>query len=233
MEISLIAAFMAGIASLLSPCVLPLLPTYFAFLGGNSGSRTGEKSRGQWLLLRNSFFFLCGFTMVFVSMGASASFIGQLFFNYQELIRKTGAIFMMIMGLQLTGILTISLLQQERRPLLNYTFRGPFGAFLFGAAVTAGWTPCIGPILASILMYASTEEQVNQGAMLLFAYAMGFCLPFMLLAFLYNRFLLRLSSIYSWLPWIRRISGIAIILVGVAIYFDYMNTLLAILASYW
>ena len=233
MDISLLAAFMAGIASLLSPCVLPLLPTYFAFLGGNSGGRIGEKSSSQWLLLRNSFFFLCGFTMVFVLMGASASFIGQLFFDYQDIIRKIGAVFMIIMGIQLTGLLTISLLQQERRPLLNYTFRGPLGAFIFGAAVTAGWTPCIGPILASILMYASTEEMVNHGAFLLFVYAMGFCLPFMLLAFLYNKFLFRLSSIYSWLPWIQRISGIAIVLVGIGIYFDFMNTLLAILASYW
>lgn len=224
---------MAGIASLLSPCVLPLLPTYFAFLGGNSGSMASEESSSQWVLLRNSFFFLCGFTMVFVMMGASASFIGQLFFSYQEMIRKIGAVFMIIMGIQLTGFLTISLLQQERRPLLNYTFRGPIGSFIFGAAVTAGWTPCIGPILASILMYASTEEMVHHGAILLFVYAMGFCLPFILLAFLYNKFLFRLSSIYSWLPWIQRISGIAIILVGIAIYFDLMNTLLAILASYW
>jgi len=233
MDISLIAAFMAGIASLLSPCVLPLLPTYFAFLGGNSGSRSGERSSSQWLLLRNSFFFLCGFTMVFVMMGVSASFIGQLFFNYQEIIRKIGAVFMIIMGIQLTGFLTISLLQQEHRPLLNRTFSGPMGAFIFGAAVTAGWTPCIGPILASILMYASTEEMVNHGALLLFVYAMGFCLPFILLAFLYNKFLFRFSSIYSWLPWIQRISGIVIILVGIAIYFDLMNTLLAILANYW
>jgi len=233
MDISLITAFMAGIASLLSPCVLPLLPTYFAFLGGNTGSKAGEKSSSQWLLLRNSFFFLCGFTMIFVMMGASASFIGQLFFSYQDTIRKIGAVFMVIMGIQLTGFLTISLLQQERRPLLKYTFGGPIGPFIFGAAVTVGWTPCIGPILASILLYASTEEMVNHGAILLFVYAMGFCLPFILLAFLYNKFLFRLSSIYSWLPWIQRISGIAIILVGIVIYFDFMNTLLAIFTSYW
>lgn len=233
MDISLIAAFIAGIASLLSPCVLPLLPTYFAFLGGNSGSGMDEKASSQCLLLRNSLFFLCGFTMVFVIMGASASFIGQLFFSYQEIVRKIGAVFMVIMGIQLTGFLTISLLQQERRPLLNYTFRGPVGAFIFGAAVTAGWTPCIGPILASILMYAGTEEMVNRGAVLLLVYAMGFCLPFMLFALLYNKFLFRLSSIYSWLPWIQRISGIAIILVGITIYFDFINTLLGILTNYW
>lgn len=233
MDISLIAAFMAGIASLLSPCVLPLLPTYAAFLGGNSTATEGEKSASQWLLLRNSFFFLCGFTIVFVVMGASASFLGQLFFSYQDLIRKIGAVFMIVMGIQLAGVLTISLLQQERRPLLQYTFRGPLGAFIFGAAVTVGWTPCIGPILASILMYAGTEEMVNHGAVLLFVYAMGFCLPFILLTFLYNKFLFRLSFLYSWLPWIQRISGIIIILAGIGIYFDLMNMLLAMLATYW
>ncbi|MBC8014374.1 MAG: cytochrome c biogenesis protein CcdA [Sporomusaceae bacterium] len=231
MQISLVAAFMAGMVSLLSPCVLPLLPTYFAFLGGNSES-VGEKSSSQWVLLRNSCFFLSGFTLVFVIMGASASFIGQLFFDYQDLIRKTGAIFMILMGIQLTGLLTIPALQQERRPLLQYSFRGPIGSFLFGVAVTTGWTPCIGPILASILMYASTEEMVQQGAVLLFVYAMGFCLPFILLAFLYNKFLFRFSSIYSWLPWIQRISGIAIILVGIGIYFNWINVLLSILVPY-
>lgn len=233
MDISLLAAFIAGIVSLLSPCVLPLLPTYFAFLGGNSERRIDETISSQWILLRNSLFFLWGFTMVFIIMGASASFIGQLFFDYQEILRKIGAVFIVIMGIQLTGFWAIPLLQQERRPLLHYTFRGPIGAFIFGAAVTVGWTPCIGPILASILMYAGTEETVNRGVSLLLAYAMGFCLPFMLLAFLYNKFLFRLSVLYYWLPWIQRISGIVIIFAGIAIYFDLMNTLLAILARYW
>ena len=231
MQISLVAAFMAGMVSLLSPCVLPLLPTYFAFLGGNSES-IEDKSSNQWVLLRNSCFFLSGFTLVFIIMGASASLIGQLFFDYQDLIRKVGAIFIIIMGILLTGLLTIPALQQEHRPLLHYSFRGPIGAFLFGVAVTVGWTPCIGPILASILMYASTEEMVRQGAVLLFVYAMGFCLPFILLAFLYNKFLFRFSSIYSWLPWIQRISGFVIILVGIGIYFNWINVLLSILVSY-
>ena len=230
MQISLVAAFMAGMVSLLSPCVLPLLPTYFAFLGGNSGE--GGKYSNQWILLRNSCFFLLGFTLVFVLMGASASFLGQLFFDYQGMIRKIGAVFMIIMGIQLTGFFTITALQQERRPLLNYTFRGPVGAFIFGVAVTAGWTPCIGPILASILMYASTEEMVQQGAVLLFVYAMGFCLPFIILAFLYNKFLFRFSLLYSWLPWIQRISGLIIVLVGIAIYFNWLNALLSILGPY-
>jgi cytochrome c-type biogenesis protein len=233
MDISLIAAFLAGMASLLSPCVLPLLPTYFVFLGGNSEKKVEGMSSGQWVLLRNAFFFLCGFTMVFIIMGASASLIGQLFFDYQEVIRKIGGIFMVVMGIQLTGLLSISFLQQERRPLLQYAFQGPLGAFVFGAAVTVGWTPCIGPILASILMYAGTEEMVNHGAILLFVYAMGFCVPFMMLAFLYQKFLFRWTGIYAWLPWIQRVSGIGIIMVGVIIYFDVMNTILAMLARYW
>lgn len=231
-HISLLAAFIAGIVSLFSPCVLPLLPTYFAFLGGNSGGVTNEQSSNRWRLCINALFFLCGFTIVFVMAGASASYIGQLFFNYQAIVRKFSAIFMMIMGIQLSGLLSIPVLQQEHRPLLNYTFQGPFGAFVFGIAVTAGWTPCIGPILASILMYAGTGETVNRGALLLFVYAMGFCLPFMLLAFLCNNFLSRFSSVYSWLPWIQRISGVVIILVGIAIYFDLMNALLAIIESF-
>ena len=227
MDISLAAAFLAGAASLFSPCVLPLLPTYFAFLGANSAGQADEKA-----LLQNSFFFFCGFTLVFVLMGVSASLIGQLFFNYQELLRKIGAVFMIVMGMQLSGILNIKFLQREKRPLLEHAFRGPLGAFVFGAAVTAGWTPCIGPILAAILMYAGTTETVREGGALLLVYALGFCLPFMLLAFLYKKFLFRCSFLYEWLPLIQRVSGLIIILAGVALYLDLMNALLAFLTRF-
>ncbi len=223
MDISLIAAFFAGVASLLSPCVLPLLPTYFAFLGANSEA---EREKDD-ALLQNTFFFFCGFTLVFVLMGISASLLGRLFFAYQEILRKAGAVFMVLMGLHLTGMLKISFLQRENRPFLKRAFRGPFGSFVLGAAFTAGWTPCIGPILATILMYAGTVETVNQGAWLLFSYAFGFCLPFFLLAFLYKKFLFRFTLFYAWLPLLQRVSGVIIILAGVALYFDWFNNVLA------
>ncbi|MBP2642131.1 MAG: dipZ [Firmicutes bacterium] len=236
MNIPLFAAFFAGVASLLSPCVLPLLPSYLAFLGANSDKEkvnSTEQASQQWRLLRNVALFLCGFTTVFVIMGAGASYIGQVFFSYQAVIRKIGAVFMVLLGVQLLGILPIPALQRENRPLLNYVFRGPVGAFIFGVAITAGWTPCIGPILATILMYAGAEGTVTQGAWLLFLYAMGFCLPFLLLAFLYSRFATRFSRLYAWLPWIHRLSGVVIILAGVAIYFGFMNALQAMLTNYY
>ena len=229
MDISLVAAFFAGVASLLSPCVLPLLPTYFAFLGANSAA---EREKGG-TLLQNALFFFCGFTLVFVLMGISASLIGRLFFDYQEILRKAGAVFMVLMGLQLSGILAIPLLQRENRPLLNYAFRGPVGSFILGAAFTAGWTPCIGPILAAILMYAGTVETTEQGAWLLFFYALGFCLPFFMLAFLYKKFLFRFSFLYAWLPLLQRISGLIIVVAGIALYFDLLNAVLAFLTRGW
>jgi len=227
-NISYFAVFIAGIASLFSPCVLPLLPSYIAFLGGNSNAQN-QQAPPQWHLLVNTCFFLCGFTVVFILMGVSVSYLGQLFSNYQETIRKLGAVFMILMGVQLMGLLPVSALYQERRPLLKHTFRGPIGAFIFGVAITAGWTPCIGPILASILMYAGTEATINQGACLLFIYTLGFCLPFLAIAFFCNQLLKRLSRVYSWLPWIQRASGVVIILSAIAIYFDITNKILALL----
>ncbi|MBP2653719.1 MAG: dipZ [Firmicutes bacterium] len=230
MSLSYLTVFIAGIASLFSPCVLPLLPTYLAFLGGNSNT-PNQQTTSRLRLLVNTSFFLIGFTTAFILMGASASYLGQLFLNYHSVIRKFGAVFIILMGLQLSGLLPLPILYQERRPLLKYTFQGPFGAFILGIALTAGWTPCIGPILATILMYAGTETTINQGALLLFVYALGFCLPFLAIAAFCNQLLKHLSLFYSWLPLIQRVSGVVIILSGLAIYFDIMNKFLAFLLS--
>lgn len=221
-NVSFIAAFIAGSVSLFSPCVLPLLPTYLAFLGANSDTDAAGPAGGppanQWRLTSNMAFFFCGFTVVFVVMGAGASYIGKVFFSHQAVVRKLGAVFMVLMGMQLAGILPIPALQRERRPLLNYIFQGPVGAFMLGVALTAGWTPCVGPILATILMLAGNEGSVLQGALLLFVYALGFCLPFLLMAFVYNRMMARFSWLYPWMPWVQKISGVVIVLAGVAIY---------------
>jgi Cytochrome c biogenesis protein len=230
MDISLVAAFLAGVASLLSPCVLPLLPSYLAFLGANSEAGPGAAG-GRWRLAGNMALFFCGFIAVFVLMGASASYIGRLFADHQSVVRQVGGGFMVLMGLQVAGVFSLPLLRQERRPLLEHIFHGPAGAFLFGVAVAAGWTPCIGPILATILMYAGTAETVTQGVLLLLVYALGFCLPFLLLAFLYVRVAARFTRLFSWLPWIQRIAGIIIILTGIAIFGDYMNALQALLLN--
>jgi cytochrome c-type biogenesis protein len=220
-SLTLLTVFGAGFASFLSPCVLPMLPTYTAFLAGAGGKTAAGGSR--WTFLVNAVSFLSGFTILFVVMGATASYIGELFLDYQEIIRKTGAIFMVIMGMQILGIIRLPGLEREYRPFLNNTFSGPFGAFLVGLAVTAGWTPCTGPILATVLMYAGATATVSQGAFLLFVYAMGFCLPFLVFSFLINRYLYKLQSISKWLPLIQQAAGVVLIIAGISIYFDLLQ----------
>ncbi len=222
---TLLTVFGAGFVSFLSPCILPMLPTYTALLAGGGQTAAGDR----WTFLINAISFLSGFTIIFVAMGATASFIGELFLDYQEVIRKVGAVFMVIMGLQVLGILRISGLEREHRPFLKSTFAGPVGAFLLGLAFTAGWTPCTGPILATVLMYAGATATVSQGAFLLLIYAMGFCLPFLALAMLINRYMNKIRGIYKWLPVIQQVAGAVLIVAGIFIYFDLMQKGLGIL----
>ncbi len=225
-SITLITVFGAGLISFLSPCVLPMLPTYTALLAGG-GAQTMADNR--WRFLANAISFLSGFTLIFVAMGATASYIGELFLDYQEVIRKIGAVFMMIMGIHVLGILKLPGLAREYRPFLQSTFTGPAGAFFLGLAFTAGWTPCTGPILATVLMYAGATATVSQGAFLLFIYAMGFCLPFLALALLINRYMSKIQGIYKWLPVVQQVAGIILIAAGLFIYFDLMQKGIGIL----
>ncbi|SMC82438.1 cytochrome c biogenesis CcdA family protein [Sporomusa malonica] len=220
-NLTLLTVFSAGVVSFLSPCVLPMLPTYTALLAG-TGDQT-EVYAKRWSFYINAISFLSGYTIIFVVMGATASYIGELFFDYQEVIRKVGAVFMVIMGLQVLGVLKILSLQREYRPLLRGTFTGPFGAFLLGLAVTAGWTPCTGPILATVLMQAGSSATVSQGAFLLFIYAMGFCVPFLVLAITINRYITKIKGVYKWLPVIQQIAGAVLVAAGFFIYFDLMQ----------
>lgn len=216
-QVTFFTAFIAGLGSFLAPCVLPMMPTYAALLAGADPYQAGRRT-----FIINSAAFLGGFTLVFVAMGATASFFGQFFFDYQVFIRKLGAIFMVIMGLHLLGLLAIPALQREYKPLLHQTFQGPGGAFFLGIAFTAGWTPCTGPILASILIYAGTSATLTQGAMLLFVYSLGFSVPFIIIAALCKRYVMQIKSLYRWLPLIHRVAGLVLIIIGISIYFDIL-----------
>lgn len=228
-NLTLLTVFSAGVVSFLSPCVLPMLPTYTALLAG-TGAESGMCA-DRWRFYTNVISFLGGYTIIFVAMGATASYIGELFFAYQDIIRKLGAVFMVIMGLQVLGVLKIPGLQREYRPLLQGTFTGPGGAFLLGLAVTAGWTPCTGPILATVLMQAGSEATVSQGALLLFIYAMGFCVPFLVLAILINSYINKIKGVYKWLPVIQQAAGAVLVVAGFLLYFELMQKGLSILEN--
>lgn len=223
-QISLFAAFSAGLLSFISPCVLPLVPSYLSYITGLSVenlAKVEERERFKSAILLNALLFIAGFSTVFIAFGASASLIGQVLYEYQDLIRKIGGILIIIFGLYLLGILKLNIFMTERR-LMHFESRpaGYIGSFLIGTAFAAGWTPCVGPVLGTILAYASTTESMSGGVMLLSAYSFGLGLPFFLAAFGMDTFLSYFKSLRTYLGGVSFISGGLLILVGVMIFTD-------------
>jgi len=223
-QVSLFAAFSAGLLSFISPCVLPLVPSYLSYITGLSVenlAKVEERERFKSAILLNAILFIAGFSTVFIAFGASASLIGQVLYEYQDIIRKIGGILIIIFGLYLLGILKLNILMTERR-LVHFESRpvGYLGSFLIGTAFAAGWTPCVGPVLGTILAYASTTESMSGGVMLLSAYSFGLGLPFFLTAFGMDTFLSYFKSLRTYLGGVSFVSGGLLILVGIMIFTD-------------
>ena len=227
MELTLLGgAFLAGFLSFISPCVLPLLPTFSLILAKNSQQDGSEARR----LYANTTAFLAGFTLVFVLLGATASLIGAWLFSYQDILRQGAAVLIIVMGLFMTGWIKIPLLLREYRPFQRRGFGGIGGAFLLGCGFTLGWTPCTGPMLATILLYAGDTATVGAGALLLFVYSLGFAVPFFLLAVIWRRHIMKLRAFYQYLPIIQRAAGIVLVLLGVLLWSDSLAYLVRILS---
>jgi cytochrome c-type biogenesis protein len=223
-QVSLFAAFSAGLLSFISPCVLPLVPSYLSYITGLSVenlAKVEERERFKSAILLNALLFIAGFSTVFIAFGASASLIGQVLYEYQDIIRKIGGILIIIFGLYLLGILKLNIFMTERR-LVHFESRpvGYLGSFLIGTAFAAGWTPCVGPVLGTILAYASTTESMSGGVMLLSAYSFGLGLPFFLTAFGMDTFLSYFKSLRTYLGGVSFVSGGLLILVGIMIFTD-------------
>jgi cytochrome c-type biogenesis protein len=223
-QVSLFAAFSAGLLSFISPCVLPLVPSYLSYITGLSVenlAKVEERERFKSAILLNAILFIAGFSTVFIAFGASASLIGQVLYEYQDIIRKIGGILIIIFGLYLLGILKLNIFMTERR-LVHFESRpvGYLGSFLIGTAFAAGWTPCVGPVLGTILAYASTTESMSGGVMLLSAYSFGLGLPFFLTAFGMDTFLSYFKSLRTYLGGVSFVSGGLLILVGIMIFTD-------------
>ena len=225
MELTLFGgAFLAGFLSFISPCVLPLLPTFSLILAKNSQQDGGEARR----LYANTTAFLAGFTLVFVLLGATASVIGAWLFSYQGILRQGAAVLIIVMGLFMTGWIKIPLLLREYRPFQRHGFGGIGGAFLLGCGFTLGWTPCTGPMLATILLYAGDTATASTGALLLFIYSLGFSIPFFLLAVIWRRHIMKLRAFYQYLPRIQQAAGIMLVLLGVLLWSDSLSYLVRI-----
>jgi cytochrome c-type biogenesis protein len=185
-----IAAFLAGLVSFLSPCVLPLVPGYVSLISGVGVEELKVQDSGLFRrLMLNSVAFIIGFTIVFVTLGAISTAIGQFAARYKSLLGEVAGVVIIVFGLHLTGILRINALYADKR---LHSVKGgstPWGAFAIGFAFAFGWTPCVGPILAVILGFAATQNSVSKGILLLTVYSLGLAVPFLLTAFGIERFL--------------------------------------------
>ena len=235
-EISLLIAFGAGVLSFLSPCVLPLVPSYIAFITGLSFDELTQerpKRAMRRTILAHSLLFILGFSALFTALGASASMIGQFLSAYRDAIRIAGGILIILFGLFISGVFSFAFLQQEKKLHLQHKPLGYVGSFLVGVTFAAGWTPCVGPILSSILLYASTAEDARSGMLLLFAYSLGMGLPFFICALAINTFLGYLQKARRYIGVFTKVAGILLILVGVLLLTNSLTFLMEVLLQWF
>lgn len=235
-EISIGLAFVAGIISFLSPCVLPLIPGYISFLSGFSLEELREGAKHRKVLMKaglSSVFFVLGFSVVFISLGASASFFGKLMQSHMRILSKVAGILIVLLGLHLVGLFKIRWLNYEKRLRIKPLSPGFFGAFLIGLAFAFGWTPCIGPILAGILALAATQETVGQGMLLLSVYSLGLGLPFIITGFAVGTFTRFFQRYKRFIRWGEIVAGLLLIGIGVLIFFNNLTALLRFVPSFF
>ncbi len=214
--VSFPAAFVAGLLSFFSPCVLPLIPAYFTFITGFSIEElTEEYNSGiRKKVFFSTFLFVLGFSLVFILMGASASYLGGLMYTYKNLIRIIGGILIIILGIHLTGLIRIPGLDFEKRINLEKKPLHFLGTLIIGMAFGAGWSPCIGPLLGSILIIAGSQETVWQGVILLGIYSAGLAIPFIIMSIFINFILIFIKKASKILKYVNVVAGVVLIVVG-------------------
>lgn len=227
-SVGLTVAFFAGVLSFLSPCVLPLIPSYVSFITGMS---LDEVRHQRWSALIHAVLFISGFTLVFVTLGATATALGRMLNYYQAWLERVGGLLIVMFGLYLVGAFNWGVLARERRVHFRDKPVGYLGSVLVGVAFGAGWAPCIGPILGSILLYTGSQSNLGQGLLLLFTYSMGLALPFIMAAVAIDRFLGWFEKYRSFIPLTTKIAGGIMIFVGVLLASGYFSILASWLQS--
>jgi cytochrome c-type biogenesis protein len=210
--LGLFVAFLAGLLSFLSPCVLPLVPSYIGFL---TGMTLPEMTGRRRIALLHAVLFVAGFSLIFILLGASATALGGALKYYQVWIARVGGVLVILFGLLCLGVVKAGFLEQERRLQLQHKPVGYLGSVLVGMAFGAGWTPCIGPVLGAILSLAATSDSVPRGMLLLGVYSAGLAVPFLLAAVAVESFLEWFQRFRRYLPWVMRVSGVLLIFVGI------------------
>lgn len=231
-EVSIFVAFLGGVVSFLSPCVLPLVPPYMCFLAGSTlddlTSDDPDTDGVNRQAIIASAFFVAGFSTVFVALGATASFVGQLLASNLTILAKIAGVLIIIMGLHFLGVFRIALLGREARHHGPSIVSGPAGAYVMGLAFALGWTPCIGPVLAAILAVAASEQSVLKGAGLLAVYSAGIGVPFLIAAFAIKPFMRFLQRFKRFLGRMEQIMGGLLVITGVLFITGDMSRV-----SYW
>ncbi|GAB4270322.1 MAG: cytochrome c biogenesis protein CcdA [Pararhodobacter sp.] len=214
---SLFVALLAGLLSFLSPCVLPIVPPYLAYMSGVSMRDLTEGGPGPSRATLPALFFVMGLSTVFLFLGFTASGLGQVFLANRELFARIAGVVVIVMGLHFLGLFKLGFLMREARLDAGNRGGSALGAYVLGLAFAFGWTPCIGPILGMIITLAATEESVARGTTLLAAYAVGLGLPFLLAAVFISRAIGVMNRIKPWLGVIEKLMGALLVVVGVAL----------------
>ncbi|QQK76668.1 cytochrome c biogenesis protein CcdA [Salicibibacter cibarius] len=231
-DASLGIAFMAGLISFFSPCIFPLLPAYLAQLTGANVS-SGAINADRRLIFSRSIGFILGFTIIFLLLGLSSTLLGSWFNQYGSAIMQVGGIIITVFGLQMTGFISIRALFTEKRVAKTPKKATGFsGSVLFGLVFAAGWSPCIGITLGSILTLAGTSGTMFTGSTMLFAYSMGLGVPFIGISLLYAQSFQKLGSINRFLPAIQKGSGVIMIILGILLFTGYFETIAMYLGQY-
>ncbi len=232
-QVSLPLAFMAGLVSFLSPCILPVVPSYLAFISGLTLEDLRESSTAdaRRAAVINSVLFVIGFSAVFMTMGWVATSFGRGVAAALPWLTRAGGVVMIAFGLYMVGALRLPALARERRIRLSSRPVGPLGSLVVGIAFGAGWTPCIGPILGSILLYASLESTMAHGSVLLATYALGLGIPFVIASVAFNWFIAGTERLKQWMVPLSRTAGVMLLLIGLLMATGRFATMTAFLAG--
>jgi cytochrome c-type biogenesis protein len=224
-DISYTAALIAGLLSFFSPCVLPLIPAYFTFITGFSLDELTREPNAttRRKVVFSTIAYILGFSVIFIAMGASASFLGGILYRFADQIRIIGAILIILLGIHLTGIFRLKLLDFEKKVHLQSKPLHFLGTFVVGMAFGTGWSPCIGPLLGSILIIAGSKETVMEGILLLSVYSAGLGIPFLILSLFVGALLTFIKKAVHVLKYVNTTAGFILIIVGILLITNKLN----------
>jgi len=231
-QVNLVTAFLAGLVSFVSPCVLPLVPSYLSFLTGTSleDLKAETSAEAKFHVFAHALCFVAGFTVIFVAIGLSASTIGAIFVNNKRIVEIFGGIVIVVLGLQMMGVLRIPALMMDKRRRVTVHKPSFWVSFLVGLGFAAGWSPCIGPILSGIILLAAST--VGEATFLLFVYSMGLAIPFLITAAAITQSLGALNRVKRFLPVIEGVSGAVLVATGIIVATDQFTRIAGFFYQY-